>query len=160
MYLSFVLKSVALYNLKPPWYLPSHVLLIFKLYHFQQVPCPEKHEHSLKFTLVKYFGITHFKEIWEVLLLINSVPLLQKQFSLGILRLWSSVISGRTIQGAFSLWGGINGMSSWEICNKVVDSLDSSTFRGVSLMQGESVGDVTREQPSTLLLAFQALVPF
>lgn len=85
----------------------------------------------------------------------NNISLLQKQFSLGILRL-KSCHSGRTTQRACTL-----GWFSWEICNQIVDTLDkSSILRCITLMhQGKNVADIVHEQPSKLYWLFRLCSP-
>lgn len=107
-----------------------------------------------------HFGIhprkilRHLKRIWEVLVSINNIPLPQRQFSLGILIPWSSLIFGTTIQGSFSLRGGTGGMSSGGMCIQVGDILEKSTFKCMSPGQGNSANRVL-EQPSKLHCLFR-----
>lgn len=43
--------------LKPPWHLPSHVLLIFQWYHLKRHQAVRKQEQGLEFIFLKDFDI-------------------------------------------------------------------------------------------------------
>lgn len=44
-------------TLKPPWHLPSHVLLIFQRYRLKRYQAVRKHEPGLEFIFLKDFDI-------------------------------------------------------------------------------------------------------